>query len=406
MLIEKIRIQNFKALQDVALTDIPAMSVFVGKNGVGKTTLFRVFAFLQECLRSNVSIALQKEGGLLGFKEVLTRGKNPEQDLITIEIQFRLNIAGKNRLVTYLLSIGLTSNKPVVKREILRYKRGQNGSPFHFIDFENGKGTAVSNEEDFSKKDEELDREKQSLSSPDILAIKGLGQFDRFKAAKAFRELIENWHISDIHISSARGAKMPEEGNHVSTNGDNLPSVALRMYQDHPEIFKIVIQKMRDRVPGVTDIEAKTMDDGSLVIRYRDGAFIDPFFDKNVSDGTVKMFAYLLVLHDPKPHKILCIEEPENQLYPELMSLLAEEFAEYASRGGQVFISTHSPDFLNAVALNSLYMLEKELGVTKVFRIKDDPLVANSMKHGDHAGSLWKQGEFEGIGKRVANKTP
>ena len=406
MLIEKVNIHNFKALQDVTLDNVPAVSVFVGKNGVGKTTLFRVFAFLQECLQSNVSIALRQEGGLLGFKEVLTRGKNAEQECITIEIQFRLNIAGKNRLVTYLLKIGLAGNKPVVKQEILRYKRGRYGSPFHFIDFENGKGTAVSNEEDFSKKDEELEREDQALSSPDILAIKGLGQFERFKAAKAFRELIENWHISDIHISSARGPKMPETGTYVSTSGDNLPSVALRMYEDHPEIFEIVKQKMRDRVPGVTDIEAKTMEDGSLVIRYRDGAFIDPFFDKNVSDGTVKMFAYLLVLHDPKPHKILCIEEPENQLYPELMSLLAEEFIEYAGRGGQVFISTHSPDFLNAVPLESLFVLEKEQGVTKIHRVKDDPLVANSMKHGDQAGYLWQQGEFEGIGKRIASKVP
>jgi predicted ATPase len=146
MLIEKVNIHNFKALQDVTLDNVPAVSVFVGKNGVGKTTLFRVFAFLQECLQSNVSIALRQEGGLLGFKEVLTRGKNAEQECITIEIQFRLNIAGKNRLVTYLLKIGLAGNKPVVKQEILRYKRGRYGSPFHFIDFENGKGTAVSNE--------------------------------------------------------------------------------------------------------------------------------------------------------------------------------------------------------------------------------------------------------------------
>lgn len=401
MIIEEIRIQNFKALENVHLKNLPAMSVFLGRNGTGKTTLFRVFSFLKECLNSNVRVALQREGGLLGFKEVLTRSKDPAKDAISIEIKFRLEIAGRNRLVTYQIEIAQKAGKPVVRHEILRYKRGRYGSPFHFIDFREGSGTAVSNEEDFNKPDEELDREEQILASRDTLAIKGLGQFDRFKAAKAFRQLIENWHISDIHINAARGAKDPEEGLHVSTSGDNLPSVALRLFEDHPAIFEEVCRKMAERVPGIAEIEAKPMDNGALVIRYRDGAFEDSFLDLNVSDGTIKMFAYLLLLHDPKPHKILCVEEPENQLYPELMVLLAEEFADYARRGGQVFVSTHSPEFLNAIAAESIFVLEKHDGLTRIYRATADPLVSGLLAGGDHAGYLWNQGAFAGIGHRI-----
>jgi len=401
MIIEEIQIRNFKSLKDVRLINLPPMAVFVGKNGTGKTTLFRVFAFLKECLDSDVRVALQQEGGLLGFREVLTRGCDQVKESITIEIKFRLEIASRERLVTYHLEIGQKDGRPVVRREILRYKRARYGSPFHFINFENGSGTAVSNEEDFNKPDEELDREEQILGSPDILAIKGLGQFDRFKAAKAFRQLIENWHISDLHINAARGAKQPDEGNHVSARGDNLPSVALRLYQEHPNVFEEVCRKMRERVPGVQEIEAKPMENGSLIIRYRDGAFDEPFLDLNVSDGTIKMFAYLLLLYDPKPHKILCVEEPENQLYPELMVLLAEEFQSYAERGGQVFISTHSPEFLNAVEVGSIFVLEKGEGVTQVWRAADDPVVAGQMAAGDHAGYLWDEGMFRGIGLRI-----
>lgn len=402
MIIEEIRIKNFKALKDVHLKNLPPVAVFVGKNGTGKTTLFRIFAFLKECLSSNVRVALQREGGLLGFKEVISRGMNPEKDLISIEIKFRMEIAERQRLITYLLEIGQQAGKPIVRREILRYKRGRHGSPFHFINFTNGSGTAVSNEEDFNKPDEDLDREEQTLDSPDILAIKGLGQFDRFKAAKAFRQLIENWHISDIHISAARGAKPPDEGEHVSSRGDNLPSVALRLYNEHRKIFDEVCLKMEKRVPGVKKIEAVPMENGSLVIRYQDGAFKEPFLDLNVSDGTIKMFAYLLLLHDPKPHKILCVEEPENQLYPELMVMLAEEFENYSRRGGQVFISTHSPEFLNAVNLVSIFVLEKYQGVSQVWRVQDDPLLSNLMREGDHAGYLWDQGMFDGISNRIS----
>lgn len=404
MNIEEIHIQNFKALKDVHLKELPPMAVFVGRNGTGKTTLFRIFAFLKECLNTNVRVALQREGGLFGFKEVISRGCDPGKDAIAIEIKFRMEIAGRPRLVTYRLEIGQRDGKPIIRREILRYKRGRHGSPFHFINFENGSGTAVSNEEDFNKPDEELDREEQTLSSPDILAIKGLGQFDRFKAAKAFRQLIENWHISDIHINAARGAKPPDEGEHVSSTGDNLPSVALRLFNEHRDIFDEVCRKMEQRVPGVKEINAREMENGSLVIRYRDGAFDEPFLDLNVSDGTIKMFAYLLLLHDPRPHKILCVEEPENQLYPELMVLLADEFESYARRGGQVFISTHSPEFLNSVDAKSIFVLEKEQGVSRIWRVQDDKLISNFMKEGDHAGYLWDQGMFKGIGHRIAAK--
>jgi predicted ATPase len=391
MNIETIRIKNFKALRDVQITNIPAYCVFVGRNGTGKTTLFRVFAFLKNCLAKNVRTALNIEGGRNGLREVLSRGHEKED--LEIEIQFRLDIAGTNRLVTYRLEIGDTPDKgTIVKREILRYKRGRHGSPFHFIDFTHGEGYAINNEEEFDKPDSELTRESQKLDSPETLAIKGLGQFERFKAASAFRQLIENWHISDFHISSARGDKEEEAAEHLSSSGDNLPSVARYLYENHRSAFDLIKQRMKERVPGVMDIAVTVTEDGRLLMRYRDGAFADPFIDKNVSDGTIKMFAYLVLLADPKPHPILCVEEPENQLYPELMGVLAEEFQQYAERGGQVFVSSHSPDFLNAVPLESIYWLEKEDGETSVHRAVDAPMLVRLTKEGDLPGYLWNQG--------------
>ena len=145
-----------------------------------------------------------------------------------------MQISGVERLVTYSLEIGERAGAPIVQREILRYKRGRYGSPFRFLDFRNGEGFAIVNEEDFSKSDEELDREPQKVA-PDTFAIKGLGQFERFKAATAFRQLIESWHVSDFHISAARGRKEASgESEHLSESGDNLPLVARYMFEQHP----------------------------------------------------------------------------------------------------------------------------------------------------------------------------
>ncbi|HCK4430922.1 TPA: AAA family ATPase [Pseudomonas aeruginosa] len=393
MRIESIRLKNYKSFREASITNMPSLCVVVGANGTGKSTLFGVFGFLKDCLLFNVRQALLQRGG---FQEVLSRGADPSEG-IEIEIKFRLEIAGIDRLVTYVLHLGEEKGRPVVLHEVLRYKRGRYGSPFHFLDFRWGVGYAINNEEDFNRPDEELEREEQKVAA-DSLAISGLGQFERFKAANAFRRLIEHWHVSDFHISAARGSKdAVGVDDHLSVTGDNLQLVARNIYENHPEVFEAILGRMRLRVPGINEVIPKLTEDGRLLLQFRDGAFKDPFIDRYVSDGTIKMFAYLVLLHDPSPHPLLCVEEPENQLYPSLLGELAEEFREYARRGGQVLVSTHSPDLLNALQLEEVFWLVKTRGYTRINRAQDDAQIAAYMKEGDQMGYLWKQGFFAGV---------
>jgi len=390
MIIESIHLKNFKTFRVLELTNIPSVAVFVGANGSGKSTLFDVFSFLRDVLKNNVRQALQKRGG---FKEMISRG---EIGNIEIELKFRINIAEKERLVTYILIISESNGTPIIEREILRYKRGSYGSPFHFLDFSKGEGFAITNEEMFDKPDKDLDREFQKLGSPDILAIKGLGQFQRFKAASAFRTFIENWHVSDFHITEARPSQEAGYAEHLSPTGNNLPLVAQYIYENHPKLFSRILEKMKERVPGISDVQAASTEDGRIILKFQDGSFKDPFIARFVSDGTIKMFAYLVLLYDPKPHPLLCIEEPENQLYPTLMEELMEEFRDYSFRGGQVFISTHSPDLLNHAELAEVFWLVKDNGFTEILRARDNEMISSLVKEGDQMGYLWKQEYFNG----------
>ncbi len=392
MKIVSIKIKNYRMFKNIHIRDIPPFCVIIGANGTGKSTLFDIFGFLRDALKNNIRQALQIRGG---YREIITRGQ--EQEDIEIELQFPMKILDTERLVTYQIIIGQNNNRPVIKREILRYKRGEHGKPFHFLDFQLGQGYAITNEEDFSKPDKELDREEQQLESNDILAIKGLGQFQRFKAATAFRSLIENWHVSDFHISEARGSKEISYAEHLSPTGDNIATVAQYIYQQYPKIFQQILEKMKQRVPGISSVEAKETEDGRLILRFQDQAFKDPFIDRYVSDGTMKMFAYLILLFDPNPHPLLCVEEPENQLYPTLLKELAEEFAHYSDQGGQVFVSSHSPDFINAVPLASIFWLIKSQGITQIHRAADSEILKNLVAAGDLPGYLWNQGWFKGV---------
>jgi predicted ATPase len=392
MKLESIRLKNFKAFRDAELRNIPRMCVLVGANGSGKSTLFNVFGFLKDAMTEDVRAALTRLGGSRGFQEARSRGSDGP-----IEIELKFREADNSPLITYFLAINEENGLPFVERELLKYRRGSKGQPWHFLDFARGQGQAVTNEPDKVQAEKELRREDQILRSPDTLAVKGLAQFKKFPAAMALGELITNWHISDFQIQRARPEQEAGHAEHLSTQGENLALVTEFLYKRHREVFDRITKQLAKRVPGISHVEARTTEEGRVLLKFRDEAFQDPFLARHVSDGTIKMLAYLILLYDPNPHPLLCVEEPENQLYPKLLMELAEEFRDYARRGGQVFISTHSPDFLNACRLDEVFWLVKEKGYTFVRKAADDEQVAAYMSDGDQMGYLWKQGFFEGV---------
>lgn len=392
MKIESIRLKNFKAFRNAELKDLPNFCVLVGANGTGKSSIFSIFGFLRDALTTNVTTALMKLGGSRGFQEV--RSRNTEGP-IEIELKFRQKPG--NPLTTYFLQIREEKGKGVVEREILKYRRGSSGQPWHFLDFTRGKGTAVTNELDSVTDVKDLNREEQTLKSSDILAVKGLAQFARFPAVMTLGNLIENWHVSDFHINKARPEQDAGYAEHLSSEGENLSLVIQYLHNHHPEIFEKILTLLKRRVPGITNVNAKTTEEGRVLLKFQDGKFEDPFLARYVSDGTIKMLAYLTLLYDPEPHPLLCVEEPENQLYPKLLWELAEEFRAYANRGGQVFVSTHSPDFLNTTRVDEVFWLVKINGYSEIRRAADDEQIVAFMAAGDQMGYLWDQGFLEGV---------
>lgn len=389
MRIESIEIRNYRCFRAVVLSDLPRMAVIVGANGSGKSSLLDVFSFLKDALSENAASAVARRGG---YRELVSRGV---EGPIGITVKFR---ESGGRLATYRIEVGVSDGRVVVDREVLSYRRGRYGRPWHFMDFSQGFGRAraITNESVYGEEGAVEEREEYVLGDPSILAIKGLGQFLEFRVVSELRSLIESWHVSDFHIAEARPSAEAGYAEHLSTRGDNVAQVAQYLYENHRERFELVLEAMRMRVPGVSDVEAKPTEDGRLVLRFQDGSFRDPFIARYVSDGTIKMFAYLVLLYDPDPHPLLAVEEPENQLYPDLLRELVEEFRDYARRGGQVFVSTHSPDFLNGAELDEIFWLVKEDGFTSVRRASDDNLLTALVREGDLPGAIWRQGLFTG----------
>lgn len=112
-----------------------------------------------------------------------------------------------------------------------------------------------------------------------------------------------------------------------------------------------------------------------------------------MSDGTLKMFAYLLLLEDPDPAPFICIEEPENGLYHRLLDSLAQEFRTHATgkkNAPQIFVTTHQPHFVDALSPDETWVLEKGAdGFSAIRRASKDPVVQSMVDQGLPLGGLW-----------------
>lgn len=384
MSIHYLEICNYQVLRRVEFYDLPPLSVVIGANGTGKSTLFDVFTFLKDALAGDVHSATAKRGG---FRELVSRG---ESGSISIVIGYG---GADGRDLFYSLSFEERAGRVTINEESIsanlhapRDKR--------LLEFRRGEGFAEKLIFD-TRDDSENHIAKYTFNDSSTLAIKALGHLEDFPLVTDFRALIEGWHVSDFHINDARASAEAGYAEHLSTVGENVAQVAQYFHEYHPDQFHRVLEAMRARVPGVDAVEAKVTEDGRLVLRFKDGSFKDPFIARHVSDGTIKMFAYLLLLHDPKPHPLVAVEEPENQLYPALLHELAEEFRGYAKRGGQALVSTHSPEFLNGTELDEVFVLRKVDGFAQVKRVSDSDLLKRLGEEGDLPGALWRQRLFD-----------
>ena len=125
--------------------------------------------------------------------------------------------------------------------------------------------------------------------------------------------------------------------------------------------------------------------------------FDTPFYQQDMSDGTLKMLAYLLLMEDPAPAPLIGIEEPENGLHHQLLATLASEFKEYAekSRGPQLLITTHAPYFVDALTPDEVWILDKgKDGFSTLVRAADIQGVLALYDEGLPMGSLWFSDHF------------
>ena len=419
--IEGFRVRNFRALKDVTLgklwnsqdsKPLTPMTAVIGKNGVGKSTLFDAFGFLADCLKSGVEEACDARGRG-GFEKIRSQG---ESGPIEFEVYYKQD--GNARPITYELAIAVDEigRSYVLSERLIKRRNGQkHGWPFSFLILNRGKGVVwrgdtlghqIDEGEDDSdpntlieriilqySQEESKETDVVELEDKRILGITTLGSLKQHPRISAFRRFIGGWYLSYFTPDAARGLPLAGPQKHLNIHGDNLGNVVQYMEREHPKRFQSILKRIATKIPGIDKIETEKTPDGRVLLRFNDRGFEDPFYAQQMSDGTLKVFAYLLLLEDPTPPPFLCIEEPENGLYHKLLESLAQEFREHATGrkgGSQVFVTTHQPYFVDALEPKEVWILEKGFdGFSTIRRASADPVVESLVAEGLPLGGLW-----------------
>ena len=397
--IEGVKIQNFGPLKNIVMgrtlssqktAALNNVTAIIGPSGNGKSTLADVFGFLTDCLELGVEAACdEKNRG--GFEQIRSQGcKEP----VAFEVYYRENRSSMP--ITYELKIDIDeSGRPYVKEERLRQRVKKYGRPLSFFYMQNGRGYAYEGKEGGENEDGRIQVEKKKeveLSDKRKLGIVTIGAMKQYERVKGFLAFLKSWYLCLFSPDAARGIHTAAPQPYLNRDGSNINNVAQYMYRENKKEFEKVLKDIQDKLPGIEKIEPVRFDNGQMMLRFWEAGFKNAFYSPKMSDGTLKLFAYYLLLHEKNPRQLVFIEEPENGLYHQYLGTLADEMVKNAGTGfsKQLFITTHSPFFVNSLNPENVWVLTKgEDGFSTIKRASEYPFVKELSEEGVAVGDMW-----------------
>lgn len=352
-MIKKLKVKNYKSLKNVEL-DLDKFNVLIGPNASGKTNLLDCLTFVSEIAQKSLNDSLKGRGD---YKRVVFSG---EKENIELSIDFiRDNEASK-----YFISI----SEEGVEEERLSIG-------------------------DVGVIDRHLNDINKQLDSGEYQKV-GVGTWVAaiYYHSPKTREYLSSWRSYNFITSEMRKTYSAKRNLILDKNGGNLAQVLLSLHNERPKIFDKIENMLKQAIPQVDELLTPLTEGGDTYVAIREKGFDSPFDYFQVSDGTLRLLAYITAIASIEP-KLICFEEPENFIHPRLFELLVEILKKSDK---QIILSTHSPYLVNWVEPEDVIIVEKKENETVMRRIKE---VDKLKKHLEEIGlgELLYSGEVGGV---------
>jgi predicted ATPase len=373
----RLTVEGFRRLRDVQL-DLHPLSVMIGANGTGKTSVLDVLSLLASSAQSRLSPSLSELGGLANL---LTYDKAEELGLgITMEVP------GHDTL-QYSLWLRPEPIAYLIREEKLSQKTSISSTHFDRI---------ISHGADVKY----FDPEKQKLIPPTwehnpletaLAQVPKMFQepedFRRRLASSTFYHVLNVDPRSPVRLPQAMGpANLP------GRNGEDLVSCLFYLRETDRNRFEAIEDSLRAAFPQFERLDFPPVAAGTLALAWRERGFSKPLYAHQLSEGTLRFLWLTTLLQSPGLTALTLLDEPEVSLHPELLSLLADQLRE-ASQRSQIIVATHSDTLIRFLEPSEVVVLDAtEDGMTTLTRA--DELDLNEWLKDYTLDELWRNGRI------------
>jgi predicted ATPase len=380
MLIHSIKLANLLSFgPESNILNLEPLNIIIGPNSSGKSNFLESFELLR-----NAPNQLQKtfrESG--GISDWLWKG-NKETPAATVNVVIEYP-KGQNLYYTLSFTVDNQRFEMIDERIEDAKEQGGNAVPNWYYSFDAGNPTVRLPEELLSF---DIDTQRSILAQrydpdryPEISYLA-----DNLTKIRLYRE----WSFGQYSpMRIPQKADIPNE--YLESDCSNLGLVLNRLRQ-YPDVKKKILNALQVLYDGIDDFDVH-IEGGTVQVFLQEGRYTIPA--SRLSDGTLRFLSLLAILMDPNPPPLICIEEPELGLHPDILPTLANLLKE-ASERCQLIVTTHSDVLVDSMTDTPEYVLvcEKDSNGTVLKRLDKDKLKPWLEKY--RLGELWSSGEIGG----------
>jgi len=394
-MLKSIRLSNFKSISNEPVS-LGNLNVLIGANAAGKSNFVDGLRFIYSALNDGLSSAI---GRRFGWGNVISRGKD-RADKITAEIicdfekpkgEFKV---GKKTYIPvgceYKLELGYYAGRTYLNSETLKARLIQNG-------------TEIT--EGFTRTKQRVQiqsltgvRVPQSPPIPRYLRDKLFLQGGFFGLASfLLSDFISRWRFYDFDVKAARRSCLDEGQPILLDDGHNLAVILDRLRRDSSsrEIRDRILNLMSVLIPGFERWRPAKQYDGSLGYKIYEKGMAKALLPEMVSDGTIRLLSMLLaLLYQPTKAALICIDEPERYLHPQVLKPIVEIMREVSEKT-QLIVTTHSTELVKWLQPSEVLMVDKIDTVTHIVQAQNISMVDKFLEE-FALDELWLGGYLKG----------
>lgn len=395
-MIKSIKFKNFFSFNDTQVKFQANENIIVGINGSGKSNLLKAIHLLKEGVAGEglKKIIYNRWGG---FDNIFNFSTSKLDDTIDIIFEFSFEELRKygfefTESVFYQISIKQlpsTTNYYIYEKI---YQVREDRPDWTYLEFDKGKGKIFEREEHKNKLGYYEDFDGQEL------ALSKIYDPERYFALSTLYKSIQNLSVYDYFdttpTSLMRKPMLPTLEKRLLSDGSNLPQILHTISINDKKSYRQITELLNKVNSNYTSIDFNFVG-GNIQLMLEENKLNKSVHVTHISDGTLRFLCLLSIFYNPNRGALICIDEPEVGLHPDMIIILTEAIKFAATAGCQVLLATHSEHILNGFDLENIYVFEKD---------DNNQTIVNHYNEKDYEnwydeylpGKMWRKGDIGG----------